>query len=307
MNLPSDRVLDRVPAGGRALVIRLRSLGDCVLTTPALAILRRARPDLEIAVMVEDRFAAVFEGSPDVSRILTPSVAAARGFRPHLCLNLHGATRSLMLTLASGAGIRAGFAHFCCPWAYQALIPTAQEILGVDRKVHTAEHLASAMFFLGAPRQEVPAATVIARGARAARPYAVLHPMASAPAKTWPAGKFLAVAEQLKAHWCLEPVFIAAAGEDAGAFTAHRLVRGAPLSEVKALLAGAALFLGNDSGPAHLAAALGVPAVVLYGPTDAAVWAPWRANAEALVSPAGIERIALDDVLTALDKLRVKA
>ena len=55
-------VLDRLAPGSRVAVVRLRSLGDCVLTTPALEILKRGRPDLRIAVVVEDRFRAGLRG-----------------------------------------------------------------------------------------------------------------------------------------------------------------------------------------------------------------------------------------------------
>ena len=53
-------LLEQLPAGSRVCVIRLRSMGDCVLTTPGLSLLKRARPDLEIGVAVEPRFAAIF-------------------------------------------------------------------------------------------------------------------------------------------------------------------------------------------------------------------------------------------------------
>ena len=62
-----------LPIGCRVAVVRLRSLGDCVLTTPALEILKRARPDLRIAVVVEDRFRPVFERNPDIEALLRPS------------------------------------------------------------------------------------------------------------------------------------------------------------------------------------------------------------------------------------------
>ena len=55
-----ERILASLPPDGRVAVVRLRSLGDCVLTTPALDILKRFRPDLRIAVVVEDRYSAVF-------------------------------------------------------------------------------------------------------------------------------------------------------------------------------------------------------------------------------------------------------
>src|SRR4051794_17488904 len=128
--------LEHLASGSRVAVIRLRSLGDCVLTTPALAILKQSRPDLQVAVVVEDRFAAVFEGSPDVQAILPPTVRALARWRPELCLNLHGGTRSMLLTAGSSARMRAGSAHFRGAGIYNVRIPTAQEILGVQRKVH---------------------------------------------------------------------------------------------------------------------------------------------------------------------------
>src|ERR1700716_4180752 len=104
--------LERVPNRACVAVIRLRSLGDCVLTTPALEILKTVRPDLRIAVVVEDRFAPIFEGNPDIDEILPPTVRAVTRFHPGLCLNLHGGTRSMLLTGSSAARMRAGFAHF---------------------------------------------------------------------------------------------------------------------------------------------------------------------------------------------------
>src|SRR5579871_4885535 len=106
-----SNVLERVPSGSRVAVIRLKSLGDCVLTTPALALLKAHRPDLRIAVVVEDRFRAVFEGNPDVERIFHPSARRILAWRPRLTMNLHGGTRSMILTLASAARLRAGFGH----------------------------------------------------------------------------------------------------------------------------------------------------------------------------------------------------
>src|ERR1043166_4165340 len=120
-----ETVLERVPHGGRVLVIRLRSLGDCVLTTPALALLKQHRPDLRMAVVVEDAFRAVFEGNPDVDELLPPEASAVRRFGPHLTLNLHGGNRSVMLTAMSRAKWRAGLGHFRNSFVYNVRIPTA--------------------------------------------------------------------------------------------------------------------------------------------------------------------------------------
>jgi heptosyltransferase III len=298
----SGKTLERLVPGDRVALIRLRSLGDCVLTTPAIELLHRARPDLRIAVVVEDRFAAVFEDNPAVSAILPPDYGAILRWRPALSLNLHGGTRSQLLTAASLGRIRAGFAHHRGAWIYNVKIPRAQQILGVERVVHTAEHLASAVFFLGVPIREVPRASLFAGREAAERPYAVIHPVAAAAYKTWRPDGFLAVAEHLEGRCGLEPVFIGAGRDDLSPFSQYRVVAGASLSRLKTLLAGASLFVGNDSGPAHMACALAVPVVVLYGrPEHEVIWAPWRpVAARTLVSQEGIGRITAEETIGAI-------
>jgi ADP-heptose:LPS heptosyltransferase len=303
-------ILECLPRGSRVAIIRLRSLGDCVLTTPALDILKRARPDLRVAVAVEDRFRAIFEGSPDVDEVLAAESGAVREWRPALCLNLHGGMRSARMTVLSGAQFRAGFGHFRHQWVYNARIPRAQEILGVERTVHTAEHLASAMFWLGAARVEIPRAKLAvegdAQGAMGPHPFAVIHAVAATPEKTWRADGFLAVAEYLKQSG-LDPVFIGASSDNLEAFREYRRLHGAPLAEIKKLLSGASLFVGNDSGPAHMAAAFGVPVVEVFGTSDAAVWGPWRTAAEVVTAPGGVSGVETAQVLEALARLGVHA
>lgn len=300
-------VLKRLPEGSRIAVIRLRSLGDCVLTTPALALLKSHRPDLEIAVVVEDRFRRIFEGNPRVTALLPPEPGAVRSWRPRLTLNFHGGTRSMWLTIASGAAIRAGFAHHAYSFLYNVRIPRAQETLGEERPVHTAEHLASAMFWLGVPLTAIPRAELFAPPVSSAPtpPYAVLHPFASAPEKTWPAERFVAVATALRQAG-IEPVILAGPGDDAAPFAEFRVWHNASLSEVKAVMAGAQLFVGNDSGPAHVAAAFGVPVVVLFGPSNPVTWAPWRTEAHVLTSAAGMHGISVAQVLAAVESPKVR-
>jgi len=150
---------------------------------------------------------------------------------------------------------------------------------------------------------EIPRARLRFERRLGAPPYAVIHPIASHSDKTWPAERFLKVAAQLG----MESVFIAGPGEDLSAFQAHRTLSGAPLSEVKNLIANAALFIGNDSGPAHMAAAFGIPVVVLFGPSDVDVWRPWRTPAETLVAGGDISSISTEQVISALARLRVHA
>jgi heptosyltransferase III len=300
-------VLECLPQGSRVAVVRLRSLGDCVLTTPALDILKRSRPDLRVAVVVEERFRALFEDNPEVDNILPPSIGVLRQWRPSVCINLHGGGRSAWLTALSGAEHRIGFAHFRHQWIYNTRIPRTQEILGVERTVHTAEHLASAMFWLGATAGEIPRAKLYASTGQAkACPTAIIHAVAATPEKTWRADGFLAVAERL-CELGMEPVFIGANSDDLTPFRAWRTVVGAPLAEIKTLMAGAAFFVGNDSGPAHMAAAFGLPVVVIFGDSNPAIWGPWRTPSQAVNAEGGIARVEIAQVLDALERLRVHA
>ncbi len=312
-----ESVLECLPQGSRVAILRLRSLGDCVLTTPALDILKRFRPDLRLAVMVEDRFRAIFEGNRDIEAMLPPELGALRRWSPRLCLNLHGGARSAWMTALSGARYRAAFGHFRHQFFYNVRIPRAQEIFRVDRKVHTAEHIASAVFYLGAPRCDIPRAKLVSEPRphlSGPRPYSrfgepgsglvLIHPFASAPDKTWSADNFLAIAEHLKSS---DPVFIGGPADDLSPFQAFRTISDAPLEEIKLLFATAALFIGNDSGPAHMAAAFGVPVVAIFGASDPAVWGPWRTASEVVTAPGGIAQVEISQVVDALARLRVPA
>jgi ADP-heptose:LPS heptosyltransferase len=102
----------------------------------------------------------------------------------------------------------------------------------------------------------------------ASQDFAVIHPFSGSPRKNWPLAKFRALATQLErvmpVKWC--------AGEDdpplPGAVRIHDLF------ELACWLAEARLYIGNDSGITHLAAAAGTPVLALFGPTDPTVWAP---------------------------------
>lgn len=285
----SPRPLESLPLGAAVVVIRLRSLGDAVLTTPALRILRRTRPDLDVTVVMDRPFAAVLEGSPDIDHVLPvdrgKTLAAIRQIRvvaPSLCINLHGGNSSAWMTWFSGARYRAGYAHFPKRFVYNIRIPTAQQILGLheDAAIHTAEHHASAMFHLGAPHGEIPGAVLQAEAERPARPYAVFHVAAAYETKRWSAENFRQVAEAVRTRHGLEPVFLAGPGEDdlLERFPEYETRPAPGIAGIKNLLAGASLFVGNDSGPAHIAAAFGVPCAVIFGSSNSTVWGPWGAK-----------------------------
>ncbi|MCW5966554.1 MAG: glycosyltransferase family 9 protein, partial [Bryobacterales bacterium] len=105
-------LLDTLATGSRVALVRLRSMGDCVLTTPAIRLLKAFRPDLEIGVVVDDRFRDIYAGNPDIAALFSPTRAALLAWRPQLAVNLHGGPRSAWITAFSLARWRAGFGHF---------------------------------------------------------------------------------------------------------------------------------------------------------------------------------------------------
>jgi hypothetical protein len=125
--------------------------------------------------------------------------------------------------------------------------------LPADDGPHAADFYASQV---GLPHGAVPRLPIA--GPR--HNLAVLHPFASGPRKEWPLENFLAVAARLDAGWC--------AGPDSDTFRFDRL------DDLAEWISGASVYIGNDSGIAHLAAAVGTPVVVLFGPTKPSVWAP---------------------------------
>jgi len=119
--------------------------------------------------------------------------------------------------------------------------------------------------------------------------FAIIHPFASAPQKRWPLEKFREVARLLKipVRWCAGPQ------EDL-----PDAVRIDDLYDLACWLARAGLYIGNDSGITHLAAAVGTPTIVLFGPTDPAIWAP---RGSRVLHP--MNEIEPADVLAAVERI----
>lgn len=296
----SGTVLTGLPAGSGIVALRLRSLGDTLLTTPALAALKAWRPDLRLAVAVEPRFAPVLERNPDIQEIiLVPptltgrlrAVRALRRFRPSLALGLHGGSTAAWLARTSGAPERATFAGLRHRWAYNLRIPP-QHAPGT--RLHTVEHAASLLTALGMPRPELgplrifprPAALAGMRRRLEARglagPYLFFNTGAREPDMRWPPERFRELAVWLRERGMAAVM----ASPEAGApIEGVILLSGTSVDELIAAIAGSAGVIGNDGGPIHIGAALGKPTLVLYSSTDVPVWSPWRTAARWLRAP----------------------
>jgi len=124
--------------------------------------------------------------------------------------------------------------------------------------------------------------------------FAVIHPFSGSPKKCWPLDRYQALARLLESHmpvrWCAGP-------EE----TLANAVRITDLYELACWLATARVYVGNDSGITHLAAAVGTPVVALFGPTDPRIWAP-RGRQVRVIAKAALADIAVEEVLDRLAK-----
>ncbi len=313
-----DNVLPTLPAGAGVAAIRLRSLGDTLLMTPGLHALKGWRPDLRLAAVVEPGFAALLEGNPDFEAVIQAPAGAAgrwrtaralRAFAPELALGLHGGSTAGWLARASGARERATFLGLRNAWAYNRLTPPKPPAPG-RAALHTVEHVASLLEALGMPEPAgglgplrlfpSPEARRRMRARLAERGigggFAYLSPEAREPGMRWPAERFAALAERLKAEHGLASV-TASAGAGVALEGVERLAQ-TTVEELAALIAEAALVVANDGGPVHIAAALRVPVVAIYSSTVLEIWSPWQARARCL-QRAKLDELDLNTALAA--------
>jgi lipopolysaccharide heptosyltransferase III len=301
------------PSVRSVLVIRLRSIGDTVLTTPSLFALRRFLPQAKIDILLEDWVAPVLEGSKLVDRVITipkqSNAARARVARDlhrakyDVVYNLHGGTTATFLARASGARHRVGFAHYQYARLHNHVAPSPHEIWRRPT-LHSVEQQLALIGWTGVPVTDRPATQlgVTERATRSVReklaankidqeqPFALIHPAAALETKQWATESFARLAEDIMARG-LTPVAIASSSEKQ---VLSSLIKqsGAPvigfndlsLPEVTALASRARLFIGNDSGIAHIAAATGTPCVVIFGSSNVAHWRPWTTNQHEVVS-----------------------
>ena len=296
----------------RLLVVRLTSLGDVVHAIPAVAALRRAFPAAHIDWLVGDRCRELVELVPVIDRCLaTPRFPAAafprllrtlRAARYDAAIDFQGLLKSAVLARGSGAGRVIGFGRGQVRERAARLFYTETPDIGgpahvIDRNLALGAALGAprepAEFPIDSPRSAAVERARAALGRPESREYALLNPGAAWPSKRWPAERFGALARRLWREHGLRSVVAWGPGERT---LAERVVAAsdaaaaaAPptrIADLVALSRAAAVMVAGDTGPLHVAAAVGTPVVGIYGPTDPRRNGPWSA-ADAVVSPTG--------------------
>ena len=323
----------------RYLVVRLTALGDILHTVPAVAALRAAHPGARIDWVVERKWAPVLEGSPAINDVIPfdrrsfwnvlECVQRLRQNQYTCAIDFQGLYKSSLLAGLSGAGRRIGFDR---GWAREegAAMFYTERIF--PRGSHVAELNYSLAEQAGASRPARPEypLRVPAGGAASARArlqelgiggeYIAVGPGGSWRAKCWPAERYGEFCRAIESETGQRVVVIAGPGEKSlaeevcrAAAPARPVDMSTTIEELMGLLARARCVVAADSGPLHLAAALGAPVVGLYGPTDPARNGPFVPGA-VIVSKASQDeisykrrseysaamlRISVEDVLTA--------
>ncbi|OYT73616.1 MAG: hypothetical protein CFK52_01470 [Chloracidobacterium sp. CP2_5A] len=338
----------------RPVLFRLRSIGDTVLMTPLLSALKAWRPDLPIAVVTEPLSAPILEPHPLVDELIV--IPRARrglaGFRERLqvarrlrasrfdaAFNVHGGTTAAWLMWLAGIPQRIGYPLPSTRWLLTQAAPPPSELWGKPA-IHCVEQQLGLLKAVGVPVPSPPprsklycdpkaraAVTARLRRAGARGAYAVVHPAAAFESKQWAASHFAEIIAYL-ARRGLPSAVVVGPGEASIAEAVRRSLpsqHGAvfftdlPLSETMAIIAGSAFFVGNDSGPAHIAAAFGRPLVVIFGSSNDAVWSPWTSaphrvarrqlpcapcagsTCHAFPAPECIRRVTVDEVKAAIE------
>jgi lipopolysaccharide heptosyltransferase I len=309
----------------RIALLKLSSLGDVIHALPVAATLRAARPRARLAWIVERREAAVLQGHPGLDEVIVADTrgwrrargpAAARAAlaealalrrrlargRFDVAIDLQGLLKSGILAAATRAPLRIGFA---ARWGREPLsaLFTNRRVTPPPSARHVIEQYLALLAPLGITERRMeftlpvtPAAETIidewlaGAGLKPRRRLVVLNPGAGRPDKRWPLTHYTELARRLVQDAGAHVVVTWGPGEEAAA---RAIAGGAPataapptdLTTLPALLRRASVMVAADTGPLHMAAALGTPCVGLYGPTSAERNGPYGPGHRALVSP----------------------
>lgn len=298
------------PGGPRSiLVVRLDHLGDVLMTTPAIASLRRAFPAARLDVLAAPWGRAALVGNPDVSAVrigvapwydprrpavppLRESLAVSRALRRERydwALDFRGDPRVTLFFMLPAAGRRFGFSGLGLESLLTDSIPYDRSRSLLDQGLDlvglagVAPATRRPVFRFDAEAEERAARLLDEVALGDGTNFAVVAPAANRPPACWGAERFAAVADGLRDAGI--PALLVGRPEDGAmlrsvvAASRHRhpdLSGRTGLAELAAILARASLLVSNDSGPAHLAAAVDCPTVAVFGPTDPRLTFPYE-------------------------------
>jgi heptosyltransferase III len=295
----------------RVLVIKLKQPGDVLVSTPVIAALKDAWPNCHLTYLIPKGTEDMVAGHPGLDDLMVVDrrgeswgqalrfVHDLRRRRFDLVLELSGGDRGAFYSWLSGAQERLGFEHLRMPFwqrrlSFTRLLPRPPVPMHlVDQNLEPLRALGiepvnPRLQFFWDQAVEKRIQELIASQGLTPRGFVVMHPGAGWRFKCWTPQGYARILEALQEDWGL-PVIITgtqAAHEQDLLAAILKESRVAPinlagqlsLKELGALIARARFFFGMDSAPMHLAAAVGTPAVALFGPSGVFNWGPWGAG-----------------------------
>ncbi len=292
--------------GPRILIVRLSAIGDVIHGMPAVCALRRRFPDACLTWVVETTAASLLQGHDALDELIvlprgwlkSPATVwrlrrQLRGLRFDTAIDLQGLTKSAVVSWICGARRRIGLGR---PWGRELsrwlnteLVDTMAEH-AVDRTLELLGPLGiespEVQFQVPEDDEDRASAEEIIRRADVQQGFAIISSGAGWPSKVWPKDRYAAVAAYLGRTHGLPTLVVAAGTEErkatgpivAGSDGYAQLAPRTTLRELAALSRRCRLFIGSDTGPLHLAAAVGTPCVGLYGPWPAERHGPYGAQ-----------------------------
>ncbi len=289
----------------RTLIIKPSSMGDVVQALPVLTALKETHPSAHVSWLVARPFTGILEGHPRLDETLvfdrerfgrfTFSLTVTTEFLGFLqdlrrrrfttVIDLQGLLRSGLMALATGAPARVGFreARELAPLFYTAevgigrhIVHAADRYLAAARRIGLADPGARDHLPVSAQARSAIRRRLAEAGLGRAEPFVAVCAYARWPTKQWPPERFAAVLDRMRRQTGARAVLVGSPDAAGGARTiADRMTRppidltgGTTLKELSAVLGEARVMLTNDSGPMHVAAAVGTPVVAIFGPTD---------------------------------------
>jgi len=283
----------------RLLVVRLGALGDLVHALPAVAALRRAHPDTPIDWLVDAVHRPFLDLVPIVSAIPLRERSAKAWLEVRTELRRHtydaaidfqGLLKSAALARLSGARRVLGFDQDALRERVAAPFYTEQVEVGegghvIQKNLRLAAALGAGTGVVEFPIRDMPSAALADIQAKGSQPFAIINGGAGWPNKRWPPDRFGRVAAWLRTRHGLRSIVLWGPGEEglAGAIVsasegAASLAPPTGIADILACARAAAIVVSGDTGPTHLAGAVGARIVSVFGPTNPARNGPWRAE-----------------------------
>jgi lipopolysaccharide heptosyltransferase II len=274
----------------KILVIKLRAIGDVLLSTVVLESLRSGFPDASIDFLTERPSREVIEGNPCVNSAVIFDGKKQSGLglildirrrRYDLVIDLFGNPRSALVALGSGARYRVGYRFGWRRYCYNIITEPR------GNKVHNTEFNLDAVRRLGIPvvsssphfpltrkANDFAEAFFSDRGLKG-KFVVALNPGGGWPSKRWPIRHFAQLGDQLTEKYGAKILVVWGPGEEGRAAEIQKSMRARPdlippsnLKQLGAILKRCNLIVTNDSGPMHIAAAVGTAVVAIFGPTN---------------------------------------